>query len=313
MLAYAGGLRVLNRLEWFNRTGKPLGVATEAGDHVSFRLSPDARQVAVSRVDLQRDTSDIYLTDVARTVETRFTSDPNNDVAPVWSADGSQIVFRSDRDGGNFAFSRPSNGVEPERQFGPDFDTGFTTDWSRDGKFLAFHTNSFRRSYDVMTLALSGGVGQHVSGANRPAAFTDSEFTEVQGVFSPDGRWLAYASDASGRLEVYVAPFPRSGGTRRVSVAGGSEPHWRRDGGELFYLAPESTLMAVDVTGGATLEFGTPHPLFRTRAPFPGWLWRQNYDVTADGARFLVATPVKDAPPPSSISVVLNWAGAIRE
>ena len=312
-LAYTGGLRALNRLEWFDRAGRPLGVATDPGDYVAFRLSPDGRQVAFSRVDPQRDTSDIYLMDVARHVETRFTSDPGSDVSPIWSPDGRHIVFRSDRAGGNFAFSKPSNGAAPDRQLGPGFDLQFTTDWSIDGRFLVGHTNSFTGSYDVVTLALNGTAVLEVGKGVKPIAFADSEFAERDGAFSPDGRWLAYASDASGRMEVYVAPFPRAGGARRISIAGGSEPHWRRDGRELFYLAPDRTMMAVDVTTGAALENGTPHPLFRTQAPFPGWFWRRNYDVSADGGRFLVTTPLEGGAAPSSISVVMNWTAAVRK
>jgi Tol biopolymer transport system component len=311
VLAFAGRTRVLNRLEWFDRTGRSLGSATDDGDYVSFRLSPDGRQIAFSRVDPQRDTSDIYLMDIARHVETRFTSDPGNDVAPIWSPDGSHVVFRSDRAGGNFPFWKPSNGSQAERQLGPGFDVQFTTDWSRDGKFIIGQTNSVAGLYDVLTLAVNGGsVVQAARGAG-PVPFADSEFAEGDSMFSPDGRWVAYASDASGRMEVYVAPFPRAGGAQRLSVSGGSEPHWRRDGKELFYLALDRTMMAVDVTTGAKLWSGTPHPLYRTQAPFPGGFWRQNYDVTADGSRFLVTTPVEEAPA-SSISVVLNWPAAIR-
>jgi Tol biopolymer transport system component/tRNA A-37 threonylcarbamoyl transferase component Bud32 len=314
VLAYAGGLTAaLNRLEWFDRTGRSLGPATDGGDYVSFRLSPDGRQVAFSRVDPQRGNSDVYLMDVERRVETRFTSDPGNDVSPVWSPNGSQIVFRSDRAGGNFPFLKPSNAAAPERQLGPGFEVQFTTDWSRDGKVLVGHTNSPSGAYDVMTLALDGSAAPDVAPGAKPVAFADSEFAERDGVFSPDGRWLAYVSDASGRIEVYVAPFPRAGGARRVSVAGGSEPHWRHDGKELFYLAPDRTLMAVDVATGATLESGTPHPLFRTQAPFPGSFWRMNYDVTADGSRFLVTTPVEGSARPSPLSVVLNWPAALRK
>jgi serine/threonine protein kinase/Tol biopolymer transport system component len=310
VLAYTGALAMPSRLEWFDRAGTSLGSAADVGDYLSFRLSPDGRQLAFSRTDRQRDTPDIYLMDLARKVETRFTSDPRTEVSPIWSPDGRLIVFRSDRAGGNFPFVKPSNGAEPERQLSPDSALPWPTDWSRDGKFLVSHTNSLNGSYDVMTLELNGAA---VANGAKPVAFADSEFAEIDGMFAPDGRWLAYASDASGRMEVYVAPFPRSGGAQRVSIAGGSEPHWRRDGKELFYLAPDRTMMAVDVTPGGILESGAPHPLFRTHAPFPGWFWRRNYDVTADGSRFLVTTPIEGAALPSSISVVLNWTAGIRK
>jgi len=310
VLAYSGALSMPSRLEWFDRTGASLSVATEVGDYVSFRLSPDGRQLAFSRADRQRDTPDIYLMDLARRVETRFTSDPGSDVSPLWSPDGSRIVFRSDRAGGNFPYSKPVNGAEPERQLAADVLLAFPTDWSRDGKYIVGHSTSPVKSYDVSVLELEGTA--QPTGV-KLMAFADSEFSEIDAMFAPDGRRLAYASDASGRMEVYVAPFPRSGGARRVSIAGGSEPHWRLDGKELYYLAPDRTLMAVDVATGSTLETGTPRPLFKTRAPFPGYSWRRNYDVTADGTRFLITTPIEGAVLPATINVVLNWWAGIRK
>jgi eukaryotic-like serine/threonine-protein kinase len=173
VLAYSGPLTMLARLEWFDRSGTSLGIAADVGDYVSFRMSPDGRQLAFSRADRQRDTADIYLMDLARKVETRFTSDAGSDVSPVWSPDGSRIVFRSDRAGGNFPFLKPSNGAEPERQLGSDVPLAFPTDWSRDGKFLVGHNTSLIGSYDVMTLELNGAA---VANGAKPVDFANSEF-----------------------------------------------------------------------------------------------------------------------------------------
>jgi Tol biopolymer transport system component len=305
VLAYSSGLTTLSRLEWFDRQGKALGAATEVGDYVNFRLSPDDRRVAVSRADPQTNTSELWLLELARGVLTRFTFDAANDTAPVWSPDGKRVFFRSDRAGGNYPFEKPSTGAEPERQVSSGFEAVFPTDWSPDGKFIVYHTGSSKTaSYDVMVLPRSGGAG--------PEPFAQSTFIEIDGHFSPDQRWLAYASDESGRMEVYVQPFPRSGSRWQVSTGGGSEPHWRRDGKELFYLAPDRKIMAVTVRAASTFESDAPRPLFQTRAPFPGTIYRMNYDVTGDGTRFLVNTLVEGASS-SPIYVVVNWPAALKK
>jgi len=304
VLGYAGGLTTLSRLEWYDRQGRALGTATDGGDYANFRLSPDARRVAVSQSDAQTNTGDLWLLEFSRNVvATRFTFDPANDTAPTWSPDGNRIVFRSDRAGGNFLFEKPAAGGEPERLLGA-FDAPFPTDWSPDGKFILYHFPAASGNYDVNLVAPEKDA--------KPVPFASSPFTEIDGRFSPDGRWIAYSSDESGRMEVYVQPFPRSGSMWQVSTGGGSEAHWRRDGKELFYLAPDRKIMAVAVRGGSTFEREAPRPLFQTRVPFPGSIYRMNYDVTADGARFLVNTPVEGAGS-SPINVVLDWPAGLKK
>jgi len=303
VLAYSAGLTTVSRLEWYDRQGHALGTAADAGDYANFRLSPDGRRAAMSQSDAQTNTGDLWLLAFSRRVPTRFTFDPANDTAPVWSPDGSRIVFRSDRAGGNFLFEKPATGGEAERQIGA-FDAPFPTDWSPDGTFILYHFPAANGSYDVNLFALAKGA--------KPVPFASSPFTEIDGRFSPDGRWIAYSSDESGRMEVYVQPFPQSGSKWQVSTGGGSEPHWRRDGKELFYLAPDRQIMAVAVRGESTFESEAPRPLFQTRVPFPGSIYRMNYDVTADGARFLVNTLVEGAGS-SPINVVLNWPAGLKK
>jgi Tol biopolymer transport system component len=289
-------------LTWFDREGRSQGQATEVGDYVSFRFSPDGRRLAFARVDPVTNTSDIWLMDVARHVETRLTFDPLTDSSPIWSPDGKRIVFRSDRAGGDFPFEKSSTGDEPERLMAP-LDVAFPTDWSSDGKFILYHTTSHTRtSYGLMLFQVSD---------RKPAVFTNSTFVEMQGRFSPDGRWVAYASNESGRLEIYVQPFPRSAGKWRVSTGGGMEPRWRRDGKELYYLAPDGALMTVPANATSTFQSGTPRRLFQTRVPFLGSPYRSNYEVAGDG-RFLVNTLVEGAAS-SPISVVLNWTTGLKK
>ena len=128
---------------------------------------------------------------------------------------------------------------------------------------------------------------------------------------SPNGRWLAYASDESGELQVYVEPFPATGEKRQISPDGGSEPRWRRDGNELFYLASSNKLMSVPMPGGIAFDFGAPKVLFDTRVPLTGNPYRSNYAVTANGQRFLINTRIEDAPSP--INVILNWTALLKK
>ncbi len=151
-----------------------------------------------------------------------------------------------------------------------------------------------------------------MSGDQKPTPFVQTEFNEIQGRFSPDGRWVAYASNLSGRFEVYVQSFPSSGGKWQVSTGGGAQPQWRRDGRELFYLAADRKIMAVEVNGaGPTFVPGVPKPLFEAHvsANFPG---QPYYAVTGDGQRFLVNTLVGESAP-APFTVVLNWAAALKK
>jgi Tol biopolymer transport system component len=190
----------------------------------------------------------------------------------------------------------------------------FPSDWSSDGRLLAYYRSDPKTQLDIWTLSLdtdrrSGSTGRADSPETpKPVPFLKTEFNESQGQFSPDGRWMAYVSDESGTQQVYVQSFPRLGGQRQISTEGGNQPRWRRDGKELFYLAPDRRLMAVSVKTDVAFEADAPRALFQTELN-TGEL-RQTYAVSADGHRFLLNTPLEEEEPP--IAVVLNWPALLK-
>jgi len=152
-----------------------------------------------------------------------------------------------------------------------------------------------------------------LAGARKASAFLATPGNDVQGRFSPNGRWMAYASDESGRFEVYVRPFPAASGQTKISIAGGRQPEWRRDGKELFYISADGKLTAVPVTtDGPTFSVGAPHALFDVEVAEPSAPYPNDYAVTADGQRFLVNTVV-DQPTRPALTVILNWTSGLKK
>jgi Tol biopolymer transport system component len=308
-LAYSTGLTMPSRLEWFDRAGGPVGVAAPDGDYPGFAISPDQKRVAVTRIDPRTTTSDLWILELSRNnLETIFTTDPGTERAPVWSPDSTRVAYGSDKRGGNFLFVQPVGQAEPDRPVS-NLDVPFPTDWSPDGRYIAFHSPAAGGSYDVMVTDLQDPS---------KAMSIGSPGINIGGRFSPDGHWLAYASDLSGRMEIYVRPFnartsPQSVAPVQLSTNGGTEPHWRKDGREIYYLAPDRKMMVVSVRPGTSVVTDPPRALFQTRAPALGSLYRTNYDVTADGSRFLITTPVEGARTEASITVIINWLSDIRK
>jgi Tol biopolymer transport system component len=310
VLAYRSGGAMVTQLAWFDRAGKPLDQVGPPATYSTPRLSPDQKRLAVERADPQTLSLDLWLFDLVRGgTPSRFTFDPASEGYPVWSPDGARIAFGSLRDGLMNVYQKLSSGAGEEDPLLKSGEAKYPTDWSPDGRFLLYTT----LAGDVWLLPLSGD--------RKPVSFLWTPFIENWARFSPDGRWISYQSNASGRQEIYVKPFregsaPGSTGVWQVSTDGGTDPQWRRDGKELFYLAPDRRLMAVEVKAGATFEAGAPRPLFALRTLAVSFVFTvstpSNYTVSADGQRFLVNSPLEDVAP-SPIQVVMNWTSGLKK
>jgi dipeptidyl aminopeptidase/acylaminoacyl peptidase len=307
MLAYrtVGGA-TRRRLVWFDRSGKEVGTlgAPDENDLADPELSPDGRRVAVNRT-VQGNT-DIWLIETTRGVASRFTFDPAIDDHPIWSPDGSRIVFSSWRKGSLNLYQKPSSGAGSEELLLESSLINLPFDWSPDGRFLLYASIDPKTGPDIWVLPLFG--------ERKPFPFVARSFSVGDCQFSPDGRWVAYQSNESGRYEICVQPFPGPGGKWQVSTGGGIEPRWRRDGKELFYIAPESKLMAAPIqSADQTLEAGAPVALFQTRIVGGGTATtKPQYAVAPDGQRFLINITA-DESTASPITIVTNWTAGLKK
>jgi len=305
VLVYRSGSSDMTQLAWFNRQGKPLAMVGPVANYSAPRLSPDESRVAFHDAAPQGGGSDIWLTDFARDTPTRFTFDPSLDYAPVWSPDGGHILFTSERDGHVNLYQRAANGGGADEVLVKSDFRKVATDWSTAGRQILYQELSPRTSWDLWVYSPAG--------EQRQFPFLQTPFDERQGCLSPDGRWIAYASDASGTWQVYVQSFPGSGGKWQVSSNGGAQPQWRGDGHELFYLSADRKLMAVEVNGsGSTFTMGAPRALFALHIQSIGLPGNRNfYTATRDGQRFLV-TSLSGDPSLSLTTVVLNWTADLK-
>jgi len=308
VLAYRSAVSAASQLFWFDRSGKRLGSVGQPGQYSQPRLSPDGRRAMLHQPDARRGNRDLWAIELSTGVSSRITTHPANDWNQVWSPDGSRVAFASDRLGLLSIYERSATGTGGEELVLGDKSAGvIPEDWSLDGRWLLYHINN-GKSQDLWLLPQRGD--------RRPVPLVQSEFTEVQARFSPDGRFVAYASNESGRFEVYVCTNPSAytgpAGKWRVSTNGGEEPKWRRDGRELYYLAPDKILMAVDVTTkGGPFEAGRPKALFKSC----GYSFAQpllgTYDVAADGKRFLINCLLEETAS-SPITVTVNWSAGLK-
>jgi eukaryotic-like serine/threonine-protein kinase len=302
VLAFRSGAALGNQPIWFDRTGKEIGTLGARGIYINVSLSPDEKRAAEDIADPQTGRNDIWVFDLSRGVPSRFTTDSAADSFPVWSPDGSQIVFTSTREGVFNLYLKKANGLENEQPLLKSDETKIPDDWSPDGNFIIYESRSPKTKLDLWLLPMSG--------ARDPISFLKTDFNEQQAQFSPDGKWIAYTSDVSGKPEVYVQPFPASGGPVRVSTNGGAQPQWRRDGHELFYIATNRNLMAVEVKLGPTFEAKTPQLLFPVRV-LTITEFKNHYAVTRDGQRFLVNSVIEETAT-NPITVVVNWTAGLQ-
>ena len=304
VLVHAGNAHELSGLSWFDRTGQETDAGIDPGYISTFRLSPDGDFVALTRMDPSLNTTDIWLSDLERRSSARFTLDPTNDLSPVWSPDGKQILFRSDRSGQNLLYRKAAGGGTQDEPV-TKTDASNPTDWSPDGRYALFFQTIASTSADVGLAPISGD-------AKTPQFIVKTTFDEYDGRFSPDGQLMAYVSNESGRPEIYVQPFPTTGNRWIVSAGGGTEPRWRGDGRELYYLSADGRVMSVATQPASRFSAGVPQPLFQTRIPRGANMYHTTIDVTPDGQRFLIKTPAS-AFSPATVTVTSNWTLNLSE
>jgi Tol biopolymer transport system component len=275
-------------LTWIDRSGKELGRIGDPAIMANPTLSPDGSRVALDISDQKASNVDVWIESTAGAGNSRFTFDPSEEVVGVWSRDGNMVVYRATIADGVDLFLKRSTGLEREKKIfaipQATMDDILPNSWSLDDQQILCTRQTALGSY-LELLPVAGG---------EPTRLLTGKASETNGQISRDGKWVAYASDESGTWEIYVSSFPGAAGKWQVSRGGGTEPRWREDGKEIFYIAPSGRLMAVPVGGEGILSTGTPAPLFQVhgRAPISS-TDVFTYDVANDGKRFLVNRYVK--------------------
>ncbi len=308
-LVYANRSGLRQQLVWRSRSGERLAAIGQPQDSVTHAsLSPDGLDVAVSGTESGK--FDIWVHNIARGNKTRITFSPGVNIHPTWAPSGRQIAYSLVREGHVDIFQTSADASGEDTQLTDEPLEEFAPDWSDDGKYLIYHTRGdLKTQRDIRYRELKEG-----GGASALVDFIATPFNERTAMFSPDGRFVAYLSDQSGEDEVYVRPFPEGDRVDKVSLNGGGQPRWSRDGREIFY-AEGTTLMAVSVRTSGSFAVSPPEPLF----DHPGLLnmgsnREARYDVSVDGQRFVLPERVEGrAGKPPTIHVVLNWYEEFRD
>lgn len=299
VVAQRSGQVSLSQLVWFDRKGKELGVVGKPEVYANVSLAPTGKSVAVDKTDMGSQNADVWIYDLQRDSTRRMTFDPAIDAMPVWSPDASRLVFSSSRQRAFDLYLKNADGAQEEKLIEHNDIDKFANDWSRDGKHLLYVRGS-----DFWFLTFP---------EQKNNLFLKAPSTLKNGQFSPDGKWVAYASNESGRWEIFVTSFPEARGKWQISSGGGEQPRWRGDGKELFYVAPDGKLMAAPVKEGATFDAGAPVALFQaTPRELIATSEHMVYDVSRDGQRFLINTQVKNADT-QPMSIILNWPAKLNK
>jgi Tol biopolymer transport system component len=303
-----GGLSSPEELVWFDRAGKTLS-AMKSPDSTYLRpeLSPDGKRLSVSALDQHTNFWDVWLIDIARGIPTRFTfgGQPLSNNA-VWSPDGRYLAFLEVRNSEISLDKKISDGSRPAEPLETLAGSGSQTvcDWSRDGKWILVQRTSDTTGIDLWVFPTAPGAKA------RPLIQTKAN--EGCGQFSPDGKWVAFTSDESGRNQIYVQTFPE-GGKWQISKDGGVQPRWRGDGKELFYRDVEQNMVAVDIRTGTAVEAGIPKALFQApRNNFDEVVFAINYAATRDGQKFAVITAPRGQDP-EPLTAILNWTSLLKK
>ncbi len=312
LLYEAGGVGGgTNQIGWYDRTGKSLGPVGMPGAVSRPAISPDEKSVVFERATSSG--ADLWVRDLNRGGERRFTTDASLNIGPFWSPKGDRIVFGSNRTGVFNLYQKASSGSGQDELLLPNSIIDLPDQWSRDGRYIVYFELDPKNKRDIWVLPTEGSTADR-----KPIPFLRSEFEEIFGQLSPDSHWMAFTSDQSGRREVYVRPFPPGEGEWPISLAGGQEPRWSGDGKELFFEAADGKMMAVPVkkaVPGAKpfFEVGAPVALFDARMVHDGIDTLFQYDVTADGKRFLInSVSASGAASSAPLTVVTNWLAGLN-
>ncbi len=277
-------------LAWMDRQGHMHPLLDTLRSYFSARVSPDGNKIVT---DINAANDDVWLYQISRGTLTRLTFAGGNNNFPLWSPDGRYVVYNAEKGRAPNIFRRPWDGSGVEERLTDDPNTQTPLSFTPDGKMLSFEQNG-----DIWILPLDGN--------RKPYPFITSPANEVGGIFSPDGKWMAYASNESGKFEIYVTAFPRREGNWQISNGGGTAPIWSRDGKELFFTNGAS-LMVVRITGGSTFDFSEPRKLCDIPPSTVVW------DISPNGQYLLARVAQADNVTLPRLEVVTEWFQEVKE